>query len=169
MNEDNRPDWAAELAKGGEALGREALLIVRAAEEFARDTPLARRLARAVDAGMRELLSPPEHPVVHNVTIHGTVAAVSTLAAVGTITASASLALPRIGIAAQGTVENPPRGLAGLSDGQMLALVLVWLFAIALPRVQAVLTPEMQAILSNYYATLGLALIITWRISDKRM
>jgi hypothetical protein len=35
MSEDNEPDWLAELAKGGEALQREAMQIVKAAEEFA--------------------------------------------------------------------------------------------------------------------------------------
>ena len=36
MSEENEePDWLAELAKGGEALQREAMRIVKAAEEFA--------------------------------------------------------------------------------------------------------------------------------------
>jgi hypothetical protein len=43
----------------------------------------------------------------------------------GTVTGTGSLALSPMGFAGQGTVENRPGGLAGLSDGQIVFLVLV--------------------------------------------
>jgi hypothetical protein len=67
MSEDNEePDWLAELAKGSEALRRQVEPIVQSAEQFVRDArrakadsgpalPFAQRVALAVDAGMREL------------------------------------------------------------------------------------------------------------------
>lgn len=50
MNEDNEPDWTAELAKGGEAMRRQVEPIVKAAEQFVRD---ARRDAFRAAGGPR--------------------------------------------------------------------------------------------------------------------
>jgi hypothetical protein len=175
VSENKEPDWSAELAKGGEALWREAELLVRTAERFVRANPFAQRIARAVGADMGELLSARDRPVVHQVTLNATVTpaaatAVATVPAarVETVDFTGCVALAPMRVAGQVMVEDRRSGLAGLSDGEKLALVLVWLFAVALPRVQAALPPDMQAMLSNYYATLGVALIITWRICDKR-
>jgi hypothetical protein len=176
MSESKEPDWLAELAKGGEVVRREIRPLVQAAEQFVRDArraktsarptlPFAQRVALAVDAGMRELLPPQKQPTFHQATAALTVTPVMT--AVATVTASISLTMQPMRVYGQATVGNRPAGLAALSDGQILALVLVWLFAVALPRMQAALPPDLQAILSNYYATVGLALIITWRIRDK--
>jgi len=127
--------------------------------------PFAQRVALAVDAGIRELL-PAREPVVHEVTLSTTVIGTASLTGVGTITARGSIALPRMGIAAQGTVEDRRGWLAGMTDGQKVAVVLVWLIAYALPLIQAALSPEIQAVVSDSVATFGLALIITWRIRD---
>ncbi len=128
MNENNEPDWLAELAKGGEALRRQIKPIVQAAEQFVRDSrqaktsggpalPFAQRVALAVDAGIRELL-PAREPVVHEVTLSTTVIGTASLTGVGTVTARGSIALPQMGIAAQGTVEDRRGWLTGMTDGQ---------------------------------------------------
>ena len=70
-------------------------------------------------------------------------------------------------VAGQGTVEKRPTGLAALSDGEIVVLVLVWLYAFVLPWFGAALPPEIHAMLSDGYATFALALGITWRILDK--
>ncbi len=70
MNEDEEPDWLGELAKGGEALQREAMRLFKAAEEFAASgpaRPLTRRIVRAFSASLRELAAP--EPVAANVTV----------------------------------------------------------------------------------------------------
>lgn len=176
MSESNEPDWLAELAKGGEALRRQVEPIVQAAEQFVRDArlaegrgepalPFVQRVALAVDAGIRELVQPRE-PVVHEMSLSGT------------ITSSGSIALRPLRIVSDGDVAtatetgsvevlDSPHGLAALSDGQIVALVLVWLFAVVLPLLGSALPPELHAMLSDSYATFAFALAITWRIRDK--
>jgi hypothetical protein len=108
MSEDREPDWLTELAKGGEALQREAMRIVKAAEEFAASSqsrPFARRIVRAVGAGIRELAAP--EPVVRNVTDSDAVAATEGLAVVRTITGSGSIALPPMRFAGRGRYRSP--------------------------------------------------------------
>ena len=178
MSEDNEPDWLAELAKGSEALRRQVEPIVQAAEQLVRDArraktsgvpalPFAQRVALAVDAGIRELLPAPESLAINCVVYarvatatatvpSPTVNATATLAGEGTVTASGSVALPRM-----------RTGLAAMSDGQIAALVLVWLYAFMLPWFGAALPPEFHAVLSDHYATIAIALAITWRIRDK--
>jgi hypothetical protein len=173
MSENEGPDWLAELAKGGEALRRQIEPLVQAAEQFVRDSrqaktsggpalPLAQRMALAVDAGLRELLPARMDADVRPVTIEVSVAFPAV------IVASGGLVLSPMSIAGQGTVEDRPSGLAALSDGQIVVLVLVWLFASVLPLLGSALPPELQAMLSDSYATFAFALSITWRIRDKR-
>ncbi len=188
MSEEREPDWLAELAKntealrrqidqGGETLRRQLELFGRAAEQFVRGarrpmpgidpvSPFQRRVVRAADAMMRELL-PPREPVVHHVALYDTGAGLDTLA-VGTVTGTASV----IGVGtvtASGSVALPPMrtGLAAMSDGQIVFLVLVWLYAFALPWFAMRLPPEYHAMLTDGYATIAIALAITWRIRDK--
>jgi hypothetical protein len=59
-------------------------------------------------------------------------------------------------------------GLAGLSPRQLIVLALVWIFILGGPVAQSALPPEAQSVLTDEYATFGLALIITWRMLDKR-
>jgi len=172
MSEENEPDWLAELAKGGEALRRQIEPIVQAAEQFVRDSrraktagepalPFAQRVALAVDAGIRELRPAPMRAVAHPGTVGVSVAGPTAIAFSG------SVALRPFRVAAQGTVENRPTGLAALSDGQIVFLVLVWLYAIVLPWFGSALPPEFHAMLSDSYATIAIALGITWRLLDK--
>ncbi len=184
MSEENEPDWLAELAKGSEALRRQVEPIVQAAEQFVRDArrakadggpalPFAQRVALAVDAGMRELLPTPVHAIAHPGTIS---AAVSV--PLPTITVSGSLALPPMRMVAFGEVgsasdslsverRGPRPSLAEFSDGQIVFLVLVWLYAVWLPWFGSRLPPELHGMLSDSLATFAIALSITWRIRDK--
>jgi hypothetical protein len=182
------PDWLAELAKnmealrrqidqGGETLRRQVELLGRAAEQFVRGArrptpgidpvpPFQRRVVRAADAMMRELL-PPREPVVHHVALYDTGAGLDTLA-VSTVTGTASAT--GVGtVTASGSVALPPMrtGLAAMSDGQIVFLVLVWLYAIWLPWFGSRLPPELHGMLSDSLATFAIALSITWRIRDK--
>jgi hypothetical protein len=99
----SKPDWSAELAKGGEALQREAMRIVKAAEQLAASGPagpLTRRIVRAVSAGIRELTAP--EPVVHELTLATTVTGTSSVIGVSTITAVGSVVLPPMRFAGEG-------------------------------------------------------------------
>ena len=114
---------------------------------------------------MRELL-PPREPVVH----HGLVdtgAGLDTLA-VSTVTGTAS-ATGMGTVAASGSVALPPMrtGLAAMSDGEIVFLVLVWLYAVWLPWFGSRLPPELHQMLSDSLATFAIALSISWRIIDK--
>ena len=163
MNEENEPNWLAELAKGGEALRRQIEPIVQAAEQFVRDSrrakttggpalPFAQRVALAVDAGVRELLPPSERHVAHHSNIIGTTAIVGVAAVPGTVTGTLSLALPPMRFAGRGTVREPPSGQAERSIGQILALVLVAIIASGLLGVQG---PDRVAV--DHYLTVIVA------------
>jgi hypothetical protein len=65
-------------------------------------------------------------------------------------------------------IDSRRRGLAALSDGEIVFLVLVWLYALVLPWLATRLPPEYHAMLSDSYATVAIALAITWRILDKK-
>jgi hypothetical protein len=58
-------------------------------------------------------------------------------------------------------------GLAGLSDGEIAFLVLVWLYALVLPWFGTALPPELHAMLTDGYVTFAIALAVTWRLLDK--
>lgn len=162
MSEKDEQDWLAELAKGGEALRRQVEYVVQAAERFAAGgstRTLAQRVALAVGADIRELLSPPERHAVGRSAINGTTAMVSVTAAAGLATASGSAAMPSVRVQAE------------RNAGQILALVLLWLVVLAVPAgVMATnLSPKAQAMLGAYDAMLAtLAVEITFRILDKR-
>ncbi len=176
MNENEEPDWLAELAKGGEALRRQMESIVQAAEQFAASGS-ARPLAQGITRAVGELLSAPKRPVAHQAIAELAVAVGA--AASATVTASGSLTLPPMVLVADGDVATASEngtvevlgsrgGLAALSDGQIVFLVLVWLYALVLPWVGSALPPEFHPVLSDGYATFALALTITWRMLDKR-
>jgi hypothetical protein len=59
-------------------------------------------------------------------------------------------------------------GVAGMSPGLLLLLVLTWLIAVGLPVAQAELPEAGQIVATNEVATVGLALAITWRLLDTR-
>jgi hypothetical protein len=192
MNEENEPDWLAELAKGGDAVRRQVEPIVQAAQQFVRDAqlakasrgpvlPFAQRVALAVDAGMREFLPERKPPVAHLMTAALVVTPSFTATVRRTPAAAALTVLPVFG-GSQGevaaatetvTVEvrDSRQGLAGLNYGQWLALVLIWLVVLGIPAAiaDANLAPQVAVMVDAYDAILAeLAVKITFRTFDSR-
>jgi hypothetical protein len=178
MSGNEEPDWLAELAKGGDEVRRQIELLVQGARQFVHGAeqapavggpvpPFQQRVVRAVGAAVREL-APARQPVRVHLPLVATVSAAAAVTPVVTITGTGSVALPRMRFSGQGTVENPPRCRAALSDGEIVFLVLVWLYAVWLPWVGSRLPPELHAMLSDSYGTIAIALAITWRLLDKR-
>ena len=175
MNENSEPDWLAALARSGEALRRQVEPIIQAAEQFVHDArraktnggpvlPFAQRVALAVDAGMRELLPTPLHAVVHQETLELSVVFPTPTV----ITGSGGLTLPRISIGGQGTVEDRRGWFAGMSAGQILAVVLVWLVAYALPIYLYSQSPTPSTLINADVATFAFAYTITCQVIAKR-
>ena len=124
--------------------------------------PLPLQLAATVNAGIQELV-----PVARDVAIDGAPATVQVTVPPGTVTGTGGLPLPPMRTSGKGTAEKRPKGPAALSDGEIVALVLVWLYAFALPWFATRLPPEWHEMVSDGYATVAIALAITWRIIDK--
>jgi hypothetical protein len=163
MSENEEPDWLAELAKGGEALQREAMRIVKAAEEFAASgqaRPFTRRVVRAVGAGIRELAAP--EPVAHELTLATTVTGTASAAGVGMITAVGSIVLPPMRFAGEGTVQEPD--LIERNIGRIFALVLV---AIGTSGLLGVYGPA-QATVGYYAGVIFGALSLAYAIWSAR-
>jgi hypothetical protein len=147
--------------------------IVQAAQRLIRDVqwpgtsgtfrlPVSLRMALAADAGIGQLV-----PVARDVVVAGVPAMIRVEAPPGEVSGTGSAALPPMKAAGQGTVEKRPTGLAALSDGQIVFVVLVWLLAVALPMLATVLPPEAHAVLTDSYATFAIALAVTSLIRDK--
>lgn len=194
MSESEEPNWPAELAQSGEAMRRQVEPILEAVQQFVRDAQLAKvmrgpalpfvqRMALAFDAGIRELLPPPE-PVGRHVTPPGAIFSAASLSGVGTLTGMAfpgaaslsgegtltftgSIALPPARVSGQMTVEARPTGFAAFSDGEKVAFVLVWLYAIWLPWFASRLPPELHGMLTDAVTNFAVALAISWRMFDK--
>ena len=157
MSEEREPDWLAELAKGGEALQREAMRIIKTAEELAANgpaRPLARRIVRAMGASLRELAAP--EPVAANVTV---TAGLATASAVAMATAVGSVVLPPMRFAGEGTVQEPD--LIERNIGRILALVVLAIVTSGLLGVQG---PDRAAV-AHYVTVLSFALpiaVVIW-------
>ncbi len=157
MSEEREPDWLAELAKGGEALQREAMRIIKTAEELAANgpaRPLARRIVRAMGASLRELAAP--EPVAANVTV---TAGLATASAVAMATAVGSVVLPPMRFAGEGTVQEPD--LIERNIGRILALVVLAIVTSGLLGVQG---PDRAAV-DHYVTVLSFALpiaVVIW-------
>jgi hypothetical protein len=167
MSENERPDWLAELATGGEARWRQMELLVQGIAQLAhtgwpKTVSLALPASLRLDAEVRVLkLTPP--PVCAWVPQTKEISIVSPALVVRT----GSLALPRIGAVAQGTAKDRRHSLAALSDGEIVFLVLAWLYAVWLPWFGSRLSPEFHGMVSDSLATFAIALSITWHITDK--
>lgn len=183
MSENEEPDWLAELAKRGDTVRGQIELLIQGAQQFVRDgqqatasggpvPPFQQRVVRAVGVAMRELVPAAGYPVRYgslrgNGSLVGTVYGTSSLTGSGTLTASGSVTAPMPRVAGQLRVEEHPRGLAALSDGEKAALVLIWLYAVWLPWFGSRLPPELHAMLSDSYGSIAIALAITWQLLEK--
>lgn len=198
MSEDNEPNRLAELAGLSEAMRheveqaqrffRENEPLIRQIQQIAQDVeriagiggwpvpPFQQRLVRAAGAAMRELL--PPRPVAHQRTA-GLIVNPS-FAASARVTAGTGLVIQPIfgGDVATATetgavkvVPDPPGGLAGISDRQILNLVVMWLLVLVMPVaiVKARLSQDGRDILMMYYAVIGeIAVAYTTHIISKR-
>jgi hypothetical protein len=153
---------AYQAARFGEVL-RSALPLILAAQqwaEFDRNVkamaigPLlayADQIVLARDAGLAqlaELAVQPAAPRDHTVGAHLTVT--PTFTAVAAVTKAA-----------------PAEHRRAINQAA-LVIALVWVLALSMPAAELKLPPEAQEYLNSLYATIGLALIITWRINDNR-
>jgi hypothetical protein len=178
------------ILRANEAYRRQLEQIARAAEQFTRianwpkinvssGLPYPLRLANAMDAQMRALLSPEPGARQRSVSLNANVA----------ITANAELAAAQ-GIAPSPTVfvsdgdvatasenesvemiDSRRRGRVGLSDGQIFTLVLLWLLVLAIPAAawDANLPSEIQALIDVYDGVLAnVAVAIMFDILGKR-
>jgi hypothetical protein len=153
MNEDSELAWAVEPP---EELRRQILSHIQIAAEEVRAAH-----------GSIDLVCPPAPPELA-AAVRAAIAAVkSAQAAPVPIIGGGSLRLPRMGVSGRAAVKDRRSGLAGLSEAQIIFLVLVWLFAFVLPVLGPELPPKMHAVLSDSYATFALALAITWRMRDQ--
>lgn len=141
--------------------------------------PYTLRLANAMDAQMRELLSPG--PAAHQIsaTLNANVAITATaeVAAAQGFALSPTVLVPGGDVATASesasvdVIDLRRRGLVGLGDGQILALVLVWLLVLVIPAAawDANLKPEIQALVDAYDGILAnVAVAITFDILGKR-
>jgi hypothetical protein len=173
VSESEEPDW---LAKGGEALRRELLPLVRGVDQIVREArlakasggpalPLVQRIALIVDSSLNEWLSTGERPVVHQATAALTVNV--TMSATATVTASGGLAMRRMGLAGQGTVQNR-RSVIG---GHLLIMVILWLLVLVSPAaiMKANLSSGAATMLDAYYgAVAATAVAVTIDYLQKR-
>jgi hypothetical protein len=168
------------FAQVSEAYRRQIEPIARAVEQFARIVnwpkinigpvpPYPLWLANAVDAQMRDLLSP--RPAAHQITAAPEVAAAGGLALSPTVFVSDSDVATASEKGSVEDLDSRRRVLAGLSAGQILALVLLWLVVLGVPAavIATDLPPDVQATVDAYDAILAaLAVEITFRILSKR-
>lgn len=70
-------------------------------------------------------------------------------------------------------VDSAPKAARSPADqerqlnAQAMATVFICLVLLSMPAAQVLLPPEAQAMLSNYYSAIALALAIQWRMRDK--
>jgi hypothetical protein len=173
VTDNGEQERAAELARQAEALREQGMPIYRVVQEYIAGTraaergvsSAARQIGEAMDMGMAEVFAAVRKHVI--IAPNQAVEARVVLDA-DTITLSeGSSVIPLVDI-----VELSARasrdGIAGFSIMQVLALVLVWLLSVGSPVVQVALPPEAQTVVSNEYATLGIAIAITLLIVQNR-
>jgi len=191
MDENKLPPWLVSAARQVDAVIRQGMPIVRAAQQYAEEScasqaeagrPLlsGRDVALAMDAGMRELLAAVRHQAeqkrgvsVELPTFNVTIAALPVSVVVG---GSAALAPMRaagvieVGAATDTlTVEKDTEADPGMPlDAKTVFLAVLWVFTILLPLKMDQLPPEVQTIIRDYVSTVGVTLAIWWRVNDGR-
>jgi hypothetical protein len=173
----------AELARQAEALREQGMPIFRALQKYLTATPddpdvlaVARQVSEAIGLGTAEVAE-----AVQNVrevgwvnvgghVIVGPHVAVEARAVLDadTITLSESASVLRLVGIGELATKASRSGIAGLSTAQVLVLVLLWLLAIGAPVVQKELPPEAQALLSNEYGTIGIAIALTLVVFNRQ-
>lgn len=153
---------AAQLAPVTEAFqALAAQLVQQVADQLAQD--ITEQVALALNAGIVQLT-----------------AGVLQQARPPSVVASGGLEMPAIRIVAVGdvgtatetalvtVVENFRSDRSGTVDPYLYAAILLVLVALVMPAAQELLPSEVRDMLNGYYATIGLALAVIWRMNDNR-
>lgn len=192
MNEYEVPSWMLKAAQDASALRRKmepylpmmqdaqryadeiqrTMPLLQAAQQYAEQIRVAQagvgpalqalELVKVMNAGLHELLWPSRRqPAVYG--------------AVPAATASATAPAPSVVISDAGAgtdtlivQKDTPREVAVPLDAKTVFLVVLWVCTILLPLKIGLLPPDVQATIRDYLVTVGLALIIHWRVSDSR-
>jgi hypothetical protein len=178
----NAEAFKRQLDEGGDELRRQVEQFGRAVGQFVRDnraqgagpvTPLPQRLMRAAEAAVREFLPPQQLPEVHvsgfraYMSFSTVISGSASLCGTGTITASGSVALPRMSISGHKTVENPSDGRAEHGIGQVLCCLMVLIAGSGLLGVQGADRATVDHILTVISTLLPIAWFI-WTMHDKQ-
>jgi hypothetical protein len=191
MDETEIPPWLASAARQVDAVIRQGMPIVRAAQQHVEEARAAqaeagrpllsgRDVALAMDAGMRELLAAVRQQAnqkrgvsVELPTARVTIAALPVSVVVGGSGAMAPMraaGLFEVGTATDTlTVEKDAQTDPGMPlDAKTVFLAVLWVFTILLPLKMDQLPPEVQIIIRDYVSTVGVTLAIWWRVNDGR-
>jgi hypothetical protein len=177
MNENlpDVPDWMIRLIEDADRMWRENMPLIRAAQQYmesartawAMAAPLlayADQVARAADAGMAQLAAAGwQRPGRRTVSAGASLTVTPIMVAEAKVTRATETETDT-----DSGLDVSRRDAAGSIDGVAFALIVLWLVALAMPAAQVHLSPEVQQILLAYYATISTALIVTWRVQDKR-
>jgi hypothetical protein len=80
------------------------------------------------------------------------------------VVASDTIVMTETAVVQKGSPSDPGMPL----DAKTVFLAVLWVCTILLPLKIGLLPPDVQAIIRDYLVTVGLVLIIHWRVSDSR-
>jgi hypothetical protein len=195
VTDSSEQEQASELGGQVEAIKERAAEVVRefeAARDHARpilraalwslensDAPvrsIVRQLGEMVDLGIVDVFAAAASlaPMARAASRSGAggmfgIEDVAAYAGLAGATAAASQSVVRAQDTSKLAARGARDGIARLSTMQVVfVLVLVWLLTIGAPFVQLALPPEAQTVVSNEYATVGIAIAITLVIVQDR-
>jgi hypothetical protein len=162
------PPWLSEALRRNEQLMRDAAPMIEsvqraaeAAQQIQQSYGLAlmftRDIASAMDAGMAKLAEAVRGQALLRVD-----------AIVQPLTVTGSVTFPAASIMTAEAKVSSPAVKDRRLDAQAAALVLMWVIVLTMPAAQALLPPEVQAILNSYCGAIALALTVQYRMNDRR-
>jgi hypothetical protein len=165
------PDWMLRLVEDADRMWRENMHFIQAVQQYmeyvhevwAIAGPLlayADQLTRAADAGMAQLAAAGwQQPSRRGVGASASLTVTPIMVAEAKVTRAAASRTGR---------DVSRRDAGGTVDPLAFALIVLWRVALAMPAAQVHLSAEAQQTLNGLYATVSIALIVTWRVQDKR-
>jgi hypothetical protein len=180
MDDNDEPEWLLKAAQAADAMIRPYLPLLRDLQKLqdvqkhvdeARAAmaaigplpPPAPELVRVMNAGLHELLSASWQ---HEVPVTAPVASASGAAPSPAVVVSDTDAGRADDEEAPPVTVPPCTEVVGPLDAKTVFLALLWVLATLLPLKIGRLPPDIQTVIRDYLATVGLALIIHWRVSD---
>jgi hypothetical protein len=172
MDQREPTEWFRKATQDVNGLIRTAWPIIRASQVYveqaqamqAKAGPILEsgaHAALAMDAGMLELMAAVREHALRRV------AASANLAATPKLIVSADTAAGTESMTV--TVDDGSgNAVSSQIDVMLLAVLILWLIALVLPLAETDLTSNQQQILNEYIGTVPLALIVSWRMLDKR-